>query len=141
MTTRKIGHHLSRYLNVYATRTNSYGIAGLSGLILSGASAPVTILSLCWWNHLWGISEQFLGLNTLNESEFGILDTKILLNKVISFERWDVKLLNITLDIQPQHFNVAEVGDDNIQRNRPMGSFTHFVNVLDLVADSVPLGK
>ncbi|KAI9738073.1 MAG: hypothetical protein M1818_005501 [Claussenomyces sp. TS43310] len=39
------------------------------------------------------------------------------------------------------HFTVREIDEDPIGRNRLMGSFTHFVNLLDLCAVAVPAGK
>jgi allophanate hydrolase len=38
------------------------------------------------------------------------------------------------------HFTVAEIDEDPIERNKLMGSFTHFVNLLDLCAIAVPAG-
>ena len=38
------------------------------------------------------------------------------------------------------HFTVAEIDEDPIERNKLMGSFTHFVNLLDLCAVAVPTG-
>ncbi|KAL5343553.1 amidase signature domain-containing protein [Aspergillus crustosus] len=39
------------------------------------------------------------------------------------------------------HFTIAEIEEDPIGRNRLMGSFTHFVNLLDLCAVAVPVGR
>ncbi|KAE8556242.1 hypothetical protein TMatcc_003580 [Talaromyces marneffei ATCC 18224] len=39
------------------------------------------------------------------------------------------------------HFTVAEIQEDPIARNKLMGSFTHFVNLLDLCAVAIPTGK
>jgi allophanate hydrolase len=39
------------------------------------------------------------------------------------------------------HFTVAEIEEDPIARNKLMGSFTHFVNLLDLCAVAIPTGK
>jgi allophanate hydrolase len=53
-------------------------------------------------------------------------------------------LENIDVLIVPStvtHFTVAEIDEDPIQRNKLMGSFTHFVNLLDLCAVAVPVGK
>ncbi|OIW22776.1 amidase signature enzyme [Coniochaeta ligniaria NRRL 30616] len=38
------------------------------------------------------------------------------------------------------HFTVAEMDEDPIGRNKVMGTFTHFVNLLDLCAVQVPAG-
>lgn len=38
------------------------------------------------------------------------------------------------------HFTVAEMDEQPIERNRMMGTFTHFVNLLDLCAVAVPAG-
>ncbi|KAL2827357.1 amidase signature domain-containing protein [Aspergillus cavernicola] len=51
---------------------------------------------------------------------------------------------NIDILIVPStvtHFTVAEIEEDPIERNKLMGSFTHFVNLLDLCAVAVPTGK
>ncbi|KAJ0424962.1 amidase signature domain-containing protein [Aspergillus carlsbadensis] len=53
-------------------------------------------------------------------------------------------LENIDVLIVPStvtHFTVAEIDEDPIGRNKLMGSFTHFVNLLDLCAVAVPVGK
>ncbi|KAL2802851.1 amidase signature domain-containing protein [Aspergillus granulosus] len=53
-------------------------------------------------------------------------------------------LKNIDILIVPStvtHFTVAEIDEDPIERNKLMGSFTHFVNLLDLCAVAVPVGK
>ncbi|KAL3460858.1 amidase signature domain-containing protein [Aspergillus heterothallicus] len=39
------------------------------------------------------------------------------------------------------HFTVSEIDEDPIGRNKLMGSFTHFVNLLDLCAVAIPVGK
>jgi Asp-tRNA(Asn)/Glu-tRNA(Gln) amidotransferase A subunit family amidase len=39
------------------------------------------------------------------------------------------------------HFTVTEIEEDPIERNKCMGSFTRFVNLLDLCAVAVPTGK
>jgi Asp-tRNA(Asn)/Glu-tRNA(Gln) amidotransferase A subunit family amidase len=39
------------------------------------------------------------------------------------------------------HFTVAEIEEDPIARNKLMGSFTQFVNLLDLCAVAIPTGK
>ncbi|KAL3478115.1 amidase signature domain-containing protein [Aspergillus californicus] len=39
------------------------------------------------------------------------------------------------------HFTVSEIEEDPIVRNKLMGSFTHFVNLLDLCAVAIPTGK
>jgi allophanate hydrolase len=39
------------------------------------------------------------------------------------------------------HFTVAEIEEDPIARNKLMGSFTHFVNLLDLCAVAIPTGE
>ncbi|KAL2829321.1 amidase signature domain-containing protein [Aspergillus pseudoustus] len=53
-------------------------------------------------------------------------------------------LENIDVLIVPStvtHFTIAEIDEDPIERNRLMGSFTHFVNLLDLCAVALPVGK
>ncbi|KAL3489518.1 amidase signature domain-containing protein [Aspergillus germanicus] len=53
-------------------------------------------------------------------------------------------LENIDVLIVPstvKHFTVADIDEDPIGRNKLMGSFTHFVNLLDLCAVAVPVGK
>ncbi|TQB68532.1 hypothetical protein MPDQ_003255 [Monascus purpureus] len=53
------------------------------------------------------------------------------------FEKIDVLIVPSTVT----HFTVAEIEEDPIARNKLMGSFTHFVNLLDLCAVAVPTGK
>ncbi|KAL4899353.1 amidase signature domain-containing protein [Aspergillus multicolor] len=53
-------------------------------------------------------------------------------------------LENIDILVVPStvtHFTVAEIDEDPIGRNRVLGSFTHFVNLLDLCAVAVPVGR
>ncbi|KAL4862430.1 amidase signature domain-containing protein [Aspergillus spectabilis] len=53
-------------------------------------------------------------------------------------------LQNIDILVVPStatHFTVAEIEEEPIARNRLLGSFTHFVNLLDLCAVAIPTGK
>jgi allophanate hydrolase len=54
----------------------------------------------------------------------------------IQFRAIDVLVVPSTVT----HFTVAEIDEDPINRNKLMGSFTHFVNLLDLCAIAVPTG-
>jgi allophanate hydrolase len=56
---------------------------------------------------------------------------------MIQFREIDVLVVPSTV----AHFTVAEIDEDPINRNKLMGSFTHFVNLLDLCAISVPTGS
>jgi Asp-tRNA(Asn)/Glu-tRNA(Gln) amidotransferase A subunit family amidase len=56
---------------------------------------------------------------------------------MIQFREIDVLVVPSTV----AHFTVAEIDEDSINRNKLMGSFTHFVNLLDLCAISVPSGS
>ncbi len=38
------------------------------------------------------------------------------------------------------HWTVAEIDEDPLGRNKMLGSFTHFVNLLDLCAIAIPAG-
>ncbi|OXV06518.1 hypothetical protein Egran_05714 [Elaphomyces granulatus] len=55
----------------------------------------------------------------------------------IQFRDIDVLVVPSTVT----HFTVTEIEEDPIARNKLMGSFTHFVNLLDLCALAVPTGK
>lgn len=54
----------------------------------------------------------------------------------IQFQTVDVILVPSTVD----HFTVAELEEESMTRNKVMGRFTNFVNLLDLCAVSVPVG-
>lgn len=54
----------------------------------------------------------------------------------IQFRDIDILVVPSTI----KHFTVAEIDEDPIGRNKLMGTFTHFVNLLDLCAVSVPAG-
>ncbi|TNY19614.1 putative glutamyl-tRNA amidotransferase subunit A [Rhodotorula diobovata] len=54
----------------------------------------------------------------------------------LEFEKADVLVVPSTVT----HWKVAEVDEDPLGRNKVLGSFTHFVNLVDLCAISVPAG-
>ncbi|GAA5941790.1 hypothetical protein JCM3775_000106 [Rhodotorula graminis] len=54
----------------------------------------------------------------------------------LEFEKADVLVVPSTVT----HWKVAEVDEDPLGRNKILGSFTHFVNLVDLCAISVPAG-
>jgi allophanate hydrolase len=56
----------------------------------------------------------------------------------LQFQKRHINVLVVPSTVT--HFMVSEIDEDPIGRNKQMGSFTHFVNLLDLCAIAVPTG-
>ena len=64
--------------------------------------------------------------------------------KLASYKRQaEIQFCNIDILVVPStvaHFSIAELEEEPMARNKIMGRFTNFVNLLDLCAVSVPVG-